>query len=114
MSMKSKFGASEIRINMLDTCVPLEYPVNVHRDVYDSCQAVEYDTLAELAEAGNWEEMEKFIEEHLHLINSSKLRHRHDTCDDSNDKNDDDNNNKTFMWTPLHWAASNGSAGILK
>ena len=36
--MRSKFGASEMRLNMLDTFVPLEYPVTVYRDVWDARQ----------------------------------------------------------------------------
>ena len=88
---------------MLETCVPIEYPVNVYRDVYDACEAAEYETLSELSEAGDWVEMEKFLEEHHHLINTSKLRSRHDHPDAN-----------TFLWTALHWAAWNESAGRLK
>ena len=36
--MRSKCGASEMRLNMLDTFVPLEYPVTVYRDVWDARQ----------------------------------------------------------------------------
>ena len=36
--MRSKFGASEMRLNMLDTFVSLEYPVTVYRDVWDARQ----------------------------------------------------------------------------
>ena len=105
-TFKFFFDETFQRINMLETCVPIEYPVNVYKDVYDACQAAEYDTLADLSEAGDWVEMDKFIEEHHHLINSSKLRCRHEILDAHND------DNRAFLWTPLHWAAWHDSAGI--
>ena len=43
--MRSKFGASEMRLNMLDTFVPLEYPVTVYRDVWDARQVRADNTL---------------------------------------------------------------------
>ena len=86
---------------MLDTSVPLEYPVNVFHDVHDTCIAAEHDTCASLCELGKWEEALKFIEEHHHLINCSKLQQREEA------------DNKTFLWTPLHWAASYENAGVM-
>ena len=65
--MTSKFGASEMRLNMLDTCVPLEYPVNVFSDVLDTRTSQEYDTLARFCETGAWEEVLRFIGKHLIL-----------------------------------------------
>ena len=55
MSVRCKFGASELRLNMLDPCLPLEYPVNVYKDVFDPREAAEYEHLASLAERGEWE-----------------------------------------------------------
>ena len=40
--MRCKFGASELRLNMLDTFLPLEYPVTVYRDVWDARQVRHY------------------------------------------------------------------------
>ena len=104
--MSSRFGASEMRLNLLDPSLPLEYPVNVFYDVFDKRQAVEYDALANFTEKGAWEEALHFIEDHHHLINTSRLRKR------PKESEDVENDCKTFLWTPLHWAASSQDAGL--
>ena len=60
-AMSSKFGASEMRLDLLDPCVPLEYPVNVYSDVFDRRQAVQYNKLAGLLETAAWSEALQFI-----------------------------------------------------
>ena len=59
--MSSKFGASEMRLDLLDPCVPLEYPVNVYSDVFDRRQAAQYNKLAGLLETAAWPEALQFI-----------------------------------------------------
>ena len=95
-----------MRLNLLDPSLPLEYPVNVFYDVFDKRQALEYDTLANFTEKGAWEEALHFIEDHHHLINTSRLRTRPKEGEDA------ENESKTFLWTPLHWAASSEDAGL--
>jgi len=96
-----------MRLNMLDPSLPLEYPVNVFYDVFDKRQAVEYDTLANFTEKGAWEEALHFIEDHHHLINTSRLQRRPKEGDDGSESG-----TKTLLWTPLHWAASSEYAGV--
>ena len=103
MSVRSKFGASEMRLNMLDPCLPLEYPVNVYEDVLDGCQAAEYSHLASLAENENWEAAISYISDHQNLINTARLRVRPGLGEEEQ--------SKTFLWTVLHWAASSDRAG---
>ena len=107
MSVRSKFGASEMRLNMLDPCLPLEYPLNVYVDVFDARQAAEYEELASLAESGEWEAVLRYVEDHHHLINTSRLRRR----PAAGQEEEAEEQRKTFLWTVLHWAASCESAG---
>ena len=108
--MRSKFGASEMRLNMLDTFAPLEYPVTVYRDVWDVRQTAEYDTIADLVESGRWPEALNFIGEHHYLINAARPRSRPLEADDADLVQDEAV--KTLLWTPLHWAAVDDRAGI--
>ena len=103
--MRCKFGASELRLNMLDPCLPLEYPVNVYKDVFDPREAAEYEHLASLAERGEWEAVLRYVEDHHNLINTARLRRR------PGPEEEEESQSKTFLWTVLHWAASSLTAG---
>ena len=104
MSVRSKFGASEMRLNMLDPCLPLEYPLNVYSDVLAGSQASEVSHLASLAEGEDWEAALSYISDHQNLINTARLRPR-----PGGGKEEEES--KTFLWTVLHWAASSARAG---
>ena len=102
---RAKFGASEVRLNLLEPSLPLEYPLNVYADTLDSRQEAEYERVSSLAGAGQWAELGRYLEDHPHLINTARLRARPGA--EAGDSED----NKTFLWTPLHWAASLDTAG---
>ena len=106
---RAKFGASEVRLNLLEPSLPLEYPLNVYSDTLDSRQEAEYEQVSSLAGAGQWAELRLYLEDHPHLINTARLRARPGAEAGAGDSED----NKTFLWTPLHWAASLDTAGGL-
>ena len=54
-------------------------------------------------------ELGRYLEDHPHLINTARLRARPGAEAEAGDSED----NKTFLWTPLHWAASLDTAGGL-
>ena len=89
-----------MRLNMLDPCLPLEYPVNVYEDVLDGCQAAEYSHLASLAENENWEAAISYISDHQNLINTARLRVRPGLGEEEQ--------SKTFLWTVLHLCVPKG------
>ena len=94
-----------MRLNMLDPCLPLEYPVNVYEDVLEDGQVAEYSKLASLAEAEDWEAALAYISDHQNLINTARLRVRPGRGEEEEEQS------KTFLWTVLHWAASSSRAG---
>ena len=98
-----------MRLNMLDPCLPLEYPVTVYVDVFEGRQAAEYEELASLAERGEWEAVLRYVEDHHNLINTSRLRRR--PTGGQEGEEEEQGESKTFLWTVLHWAASSETAG---
>ena len=104
---RAKFGASEVRLNLLEPSLPLEYPLNVYSDTLEGRQEAEYERVSSLAGAGQWAELGRYLEDHPHLINTARLRARPGAEAEAGDSED----NKTFLWTPLHWAASLETAG---
>ena len=100
-----------MRLNMLDPCLPLEYPVNVYSDVFDGGQAAEYSHLASLAEREDWEAALSYISDHQNLINTARLRPR--PRSGKEEEEEEERQSKTFLWTVLHWAASSDTAGRL-
>ena len=106
---RAKFGASEVRLNLLEPSLPLEYPLNVYADTLDGRQEAEYERVSSLAGAGQWAELRLYLEDHPHLINTARLRARPGAEAEAGAGDSEDN--KTFLWTPLHWAASLDTAG---
>lgn len=97
--MNSRFGTSELRLNLLDASLPFEYPVNVYSDVFDPRTAQSYEDLARLGEKGAWEDVLQLLEERQGLINTCRLPKRGEETVEGDQ-----------LWTPLHRAAASSEA----
>ena len=104
-----------MRLNMLDPCLPLEYPVNVYSDVFDGGQVAQYSHLSSLAEKEDWEAALSYISDHQNLINTARLRPRPRSgeLEEEEEQQEEEGESKTFLWTALHWAARSDTAGRL-